>query len=420
MREAARPVTGGEDDYDALMELVGDNRFVLLGEQTHGTHEFYRERARITQRLIREKGFSAVTIEGNWQDAYRVNRYIRGLGDDRSPEQALASFSEFPTWMWRNAEMRDLVAWLREHNASRPEEGRAGFYGLDLYGVIASSDAVVAALERLDPEAAARARQRYRCFSRYRGDLQTYGRETAARPSWSCERGAREEVRELEQRVAREAESAAPARREELFSALQNARAVMNGETYYRTLYRGGMNPWNLRDLHMADTLDALSRFLDAQDKPAKIVVWAHNTHLGDARVTQMGEAGEHNVGQLMRQRHGGSAVLVGFTTYTGEVLAASTWGERGRVKRLRPALAGSYSALFHETGLGDFLLPLRGGGAHVQALAAPRLERAVGVVYLPNVERQHYFEARLARQFDAVIHFDETRPVEPLRHGGS
>ena len=418
MREAAVPITGAEDDYDALMELVGDNRFVLLGEQTHGTHEFYRERARITQRLIREKGFSAITIEGNWQDAYRVNRYVRGLAGDATPEQALASFSEFPTWMWRNAEMRDLVAWLREHNASRPEEQRVGFYGLDLYGVIASSDAVAASLERVDPAAAARARERYRCFSRYRRDLQSYGRDAAARPSWSCAKGALEQVRELEQRMAREAEDSPPARREELFSALQNARAVMNGEAYYRTLYQGGLNPWNLRDRHMADVLDSISRYLDAQDKPKKIVVWAHNTHLGDARVTQMSESGEHNVGQLMRQRHDGQAVLVGFTTYTGEVVAASNWGERGRVKRLRPALPGSYSALFHATGLGGFLLPLRGSGAHVQLLMAPRLERAVGVIYLPAAERrQHYFEAQMARQFDAVIHLDETRPVQPLEN---
>jgi erythromycin esterase-like protein len=420
VREAALPLTGDDSDYDPLMALIGENRFVLLGEATHGTHEFYRERARITQRLIREKGFGAIAIEGDWADADRVNRYVRGMGEDTSAEQALSGFSRFPEWTWRNTDVRDLVEWLRNHNQPLPAAARVGFYGLDLYGLTSSVDAVVVSLGRVDAAAARRARERYRCLNRYRGDPQSYGREAATRPSLSCERQAREQLQELELRIDADREDTGIKPREELFSALQNARVVSNAERYYRTLYHGGLSSWNLRDEHMADTLDELAAHLDARGKPAKVVVWAHNTHLGDARVTQMNEAGELNVGQLLRQRHDGEAVLVGFTTYTGTVAAASVWGERGQVKHLRPALPGSYSALFHETGVGNFLLPLRGDGPHVQALAEPRLERTVGVLYLPQAERRHYFNARLSQQFDAVVHLDETRAVEPLGRDGS
>lgn len=417
VREAARPVRGQTDDYDPLLELIGDSHFVLLGEQTHGTQEFYRERSRITRRLIREKGFTAVAVEGDWVDAHRVNRYVQGLDEDATPEGALAGFmDEFPSWMWGNTEMRELAAWLREHNRSRPADARAGFYGLDLYALWPSAQAVVASLERIDPAAAQRARERYRCFEGYRKDLHDYGRTAAARPNRSCQRVAVEQVEELEARTQAEADEAGLARREELFSALQNARVVLGAERYFRGLYRGGLSSWNLRDRHMADTLDSLARFLGAQGKPPKVVVWAHNTHLGDARVTQMGESGELNVGQLMRQRHDGDAVLVGFSTYAGTVTAASSWGERGRSRRLRPAVPGSVSELFHRTGAGDFLLLLRGGGRHVQALAEPRLQRAVGVVYQPATERRmHYFQARLSKQFDAVVHIDETSALRPL-----
>jgi erythromycin esterase-like protein len=413
VRAAAQPLTGSSHDYDALLELIGDSRFVLLGEQTHGTHEFYRERARITRRLIEEKGFTAMAIEGDSTDAARVDRYVSGLSRDARAEQALAAYKGFPAWMWNNADVRDLVTWMRQYNESAPAERRAGFYGLDLYGLWDASEAAVKTLERLDPAAAARARQRYRCFEGFRKDGQIYARTTAAHPNRSCQRQATEELGELQ--AWWDAGTVPREQREELFSAVQNARVVKNGEAYYRALARAGRVSWNLRDRHMADSLDALAAHLEAQGKPAKIVVWAHNTHLGDARVTQMHKSGELNLGQLVRQRHGDDAVLVGFSTYQGTVTAAGAWGDRGRTERLRPSLPGSESALFHEAGIGDFFLPLR-GGEHAEALAEPRLQRAVGVVYKPLEERRmHYFEAQLAQQFDAVVHIDETEAVKPL-----
>jgi erythromycin esterase-like protein len=416
VRTAAHPIAGQPGDYAPLIDLVGDNRFVLLGEATHGTHEFYEERARITRQLIQEKDFSAIAIEGDWADADRVNRFIRGLGRDTTAEQALATFKdEFPDWMWSNAAIHDLVTWLREHNERLPAERRVGFYGLDLYGLWPSAQAAVEILQGLDPQAEQRARERYKCFEGYRKNAQAYGQVAASRPNRSCQRVALEQVRELEKMVEAEASRTDPARRERLFAALQNARVVKGGEEYFRTLYAGGLSPWNVRDHHMADTLDDLSEYLDAQGKPEKIVVWAHNTHLGDARVTQMAESGELNVGQLMRQRHDGEAVLVGFTTYTGTVRAASQWGDQAQVKEVRPSMPGSYSHLFHQTGVGDFLLVLRGRPV-AAALPGPLPERAIGVVYLPQREReQHYFQARLPQQFDAVIHLDETRAVEPI-----
>lgn len=416
VRAAARPLAGEDRDYDALIELIGDSRFVLLGEATHGTHEFYRERARITRRLVREKGFAAVAIEGDWPETSRVNRYIRGEGGDATAEQALSGYDRFPRWMWANTDVRDLVAWLRERNAALPVADRAGIYGLDLYNLMGAADGVVESLRRLDPQAAQRARQRYRCFARYRRDPQAYGQAASVRPYPSCEAQARDQLREVRDLRQREAPKAGPARREELFAAFQSARVVQGGEHYYRNLYRGGISPWNLRDRYMAETLEQVAAHLGQQGNPPKVVVWAHNTHMGDARVTQMGEAGEWNIGQLMRQRHDGDSVLVGFTTYTGTVLAASNWGERGRVKNVLPALPESYAGLFHEAGIGNALLVLRGNAELGRDFGEPRLERAIGVIYLPRQERQrHYFKARLSKQFDAVIHLDETRAVEPL-----
>ena len=418
--KSAHPISGAAGDYDPLMRLVGDARFVLLGEATHGTREFYRERARITRRLIEEKGFAAVVLEADWPDAYRVNEYVQGWGGDAKAEQALAAFTRFPRWMWRNAEFRDLTDWLRSHNDSRrPGATKVGVYGMDLYSLTDSADAVVAYLARTDAAAAERARQRYECFGRYRGRPERYGSDVAADLKRSCEAQAADQLQEMERRMA--AWRARPDRRrdDDLFSAYQNARVVKNGEAYYRQMYEGKFSTWNLRDGHMAQTLHELARYLDAFAGPkAKVVVWAHNTHQGDARMTEMGEAGELNVGHLMRQSHDGDAVLVGFTTYTGEVTAAPEWGAEGRTMKVRPALPESYSALFHEVGVPNFLLILRGGGEQLsRSLGEPRLERAIGVIYAPATERQsHYFKARLSRQFDAVIHWDATTAVTPIR----
>jgi erythromycin esterase-like protein len=401
------------------MKLIGDARFVLLGEATHGTHEFYRERARITRRLVEEKGFDALVLEADWPDAYRVGEYVRGRGKDTHAEQSLSSFTRFPQWMWRNQDFRNLVTWLRSHNDSRPSDARrVGVYGMDLYSLSESSKAVVEYLTRVDPQAGARARKGTACFRRYRDQPQRYGYDVASEMKSSCEKDAAAQLQEMQQRWAAWRARPKRERDDDLFSAYQNARALKNGEAYYRLTYQSGFSTWNLRDRHMAETLQEISKYEEAvRGEKAKIVVWAHNTHQGDARMTAMGERGELNVGQLMRQFHNEAAVLVGFTTYTGEVRAASAWGVNGRKMKVRPALAESYAGLFHETGVPNFLLILRGGGAVADALAGPRLERAIGVVYLPDKERQsHYFEARLSKQFDAVIHLDVTSAVAPLK----
>ncbi|HEX8632877.1 MAG TPA: erythromycin esterase family protein [Pyrinomonadaceae bacterium] len=417
--KAAIPLTGRQGDYDALMNLVGDARFVLLGEATHGTHEFYRERARITRRLVEEKGFDAVVLEADWPDAYRVGEYVRGRGKDASAEQSLSNFTRFPQWMWRNRDFHDLVTQLRSLNDSRPADApRVGVYGMDLYSLSDSAKALVEYLTRVDPAAGARARQRTECFRRYGDAPEQYGSEVASGVRRSCEKDALTLFQEMEQRMSAWRARSPRERDDELFSAYQNARVVKNAEAYYRLSYEGGFNTWNLRDSHMAETLQEISRYEEAvRGVKAKLVVWAHNTHQGDARMTEMGERGELNVGHLMRKFHDGASVLVGFTTYTGEVRAASGWGARARKMKVRPALAESYSGLFHQAGVPNFLLILRGGGAVADALAAPHLERAIGVVYLSGTERQsHYFEARLAKQFDAVIHLDVTTAVEPLK----
>jgi erythromycin esterase-like protein len=417
MRQRAHPLIGAAADYDPLLERIGEARFVLLGEASHGTHEFYRERAAITTRLIAEKGFTAVAVEADWPDAYRANRYVRGSGPEKSTADALMSFKRFPTWMWRNVDVLKFLRWLRTHNdALSGEARRIGFYGLDLYSLRASMAAVLTYLDKIDPEAAARARYRYACFDHFGEDPQAYGYAASFNITASCEDEVISQLVELSRRAAEYATRDGRVAADEYFYAEQNARLVKNAEEYYRAMFHGHISSWNLRDRHMAETLDALVAHLEAQVPRPKVVVWAHNSHLGDARATHMGEAGELNLGQLMRQRYGREAVLIGFTTYHGTVTAASTWGGPAEHKRVRPALPDSYEALFHDLGLPRFLLVLDEDSDALRSLRQPRLERAIGVIYLPETERiSHYFYARLADQFDAVLHFDETRAVEPL-----
>jgi erythromycin esterase-like protein len=405
----ATELTGGPHDYDPLLAMIGDARFVLLGEATHGTHEFYRERARITKRLITHKGFTAVAIEGDWPSAFRVNRYVRATSDDRTAIAALGDFERFPTWMWRNADVVEFVEWLRSHNDSLPAARRAGFYGLDLYSLYHSMGAVVSYLERADPPAAKRARARYACFDHFGRDSQQYGYATAFGTSKSCEDEVVAQLVEV-QKLSRGKEHD-----DDAFDAEQNARLVKNAEEYYRAMFTSRESSWNLRDAHMVETLEALAQRLSARG-PAKIVVWAHNSHVGDARATEMGQHDEWTVGQLLRERHGGQCVLMGMTTYRGTVTAASDWDGPAERKRVRDALPGSYEELFHESDFGRFLLPLRGDHPVMRMLSEPRLERAIGVVYLPETERRsHYFRSLLPGQFDALLHWDETRALQPL-----
>jgi len=417
LHQVAHPLTGAAVDYDPLMELIGDSRFVLLGEASHGTHEFYAARAQITQRLIKEKGFTAVAVEADWPDAYRINRYVRGISDGTTSIDALAGFQRFPTWMWRNADVLDLVGWLRAYNDALPQNAlKVGFYGLDLYSMHASIQAVIGYLDQVDPEAALRARYRYSCFEHFGEDTQSYGYATSFGLSSSCEDEVVKQLTELQRLTDEYAQRDGCVAEDEFFYAEQNARLVKNAEEYYRSMFRGRVSSWNVRDRHMAETLDSLVAHLDQQGGHTKVVVWAHNSHLGDARATDMGGQGELNVGQLVRERYDDDAVLVGFSTYTGTVTAASNWDAPAERKHVRPALPDSYEALFHNTGLLRFLLTLHGDNEAIVGLREPRLERAIGVIYRPETERlSHYFYATLPDQFDVVIHFDQTRAVEPL-----
>lgn len=417
IREVAHRLTGEASDYDRSIELIGDARFVLIGEATHGTHEFYRERAEITKRLIQEKGFTAVAVEADWPDAYRVNRYVRGIDDDRNSDEALSGFQDFPTWMWRNKVVLEFVDWLRGYNDALPENAtKIGFYGLDLYSLYDSIEAVLAYLEKVDPEAAEQARSRYSCLGHFGEDTQSYGYAASFGLTEPCEKEVVNQLIELQRRAGEYAHRDGRMAEDEFFYAEQNARLVKNAEEYYRSMFQERVSSWNLRDRHMAETLDSLVTHLDAQGNRTKVVVWEHNSHLGDARATDMSDIGEWNLGQLVREKYDRDAVLVGFTTYTGTVTAASKWGGSAERKRVRPALPDSYEALFHDTGIPRFLLTFRDRDSWVEQLQKQRLERAIGVIYLPRTERSsHYFYARLPEQFDAIIHIDETTALEPL-----
>lgn len=408
---------GEMSDYDPLIEAVGDCRFVLIGEASHGTHEFYHERAEITKRLIAEKGFLSVAVEADFPDAYRLNRYVKGNSEDADAVEAMGGFKRFPAWMWRNADVLDFIGWLRAHNDALPADSpKVGFYGLDLYSLHSSIAAVLDYLETIDAEAAQRARSRYACFDHFGEDTQAYGYATGVGIAESCEDEVVSQLVEMHHRAAELVRRDGRAAADAFFFAEQNARLVKNAEQYYRTMYRSDVSSWNLRDLHMMETLVALELYLARPNDKAKVVVWEHNSHVGDARATEMGRRHEWNVGQLTRQRYGSEAFSVGFSTFEGTVTAASDWGDPAERKRVRPALRGSYESLFHDVGLERFLVLMPPGSAAHTALKEPLLERAIGVIYRPESERQsHYFHASLARQFDAVIHIDKTRAVEPL-----
>ena len=404
-------------DYDLLMRFIGEARFVLIGEASHGTHQFYRERAQITKRLIQEKGFSAVAVEADFPDAYRINRYVRSDGTDEDAIDSLAGFERFPAWMWRNADVLDFVGWLRAYNDDlQPNVAKTGFYGLDLYSLHTSIGAVLNYLQKIDPAGATRARERYSCFDHFGEDTQAYGYATSFGISKSCEDEVVDQLVELHKRASELANLDGRVARDDFFFAEQNARLIKNAEKYYRTMYRSDVSSWNLRDRHMVETLMSLDKHLSNGGKPAKIVVWEHNSHLGDARATEMGVRGELNVGQLVRDIYREEAKLIGFTTNYGTVTAATDWGGPAERKRVRPGLKGSVEDLFHQIEHERFMLLFEPGAKLSRAFQDDLLERAIGVIYRPETERQsHYFTTRLSEQFDAVIHIDETRAVEPL-----
>lgn len=414
IRAAARCLGGGDRDYDELLDAVDDRQFVLLGEASHGTHEFYQMRADITRRLISELNFDAVVVEGDWPDVYRVNRYVLGESADETARDALRGFDRFPRWMWRNTEVQRFVEWLRMHNLSRNRAQRTGVYGLDLYSLHRSISAVVDYLEEVDPEAAVRARERYGCMD-HSGDPQGYGHAVAMSVQKSCEDEAVAQLQDVLHKRMRLAEQGA-LDEDAQFSAEINARVVRNAEAYYRGMFSSRTSTWNLRDSHMAQVLFALHENISRRKgRPARIAVWAHNSHLGDARATEVSRHGELNLGQLVRERAADNAMLVGFTTYTGHVTAARDWGAPAEHRWVRPALDESVEKLFERTGLDRFYLSLSGALANPASLRG-LLERAIGVIYRPESERQsHYFKAVLPEQFDAVFHLDETSALEPL-----
>lgn len=415
--EKAGALMGAPNDFNSLIDLIGDARFVLIGEASHGTHEFYRIRAQISKVLIAQRGFNAVAVEADWPDAYRVNRFVRGASKDSDSVEALSGFQRFPQWMWRNADVLDFVGWLRDHNDQQiAEDRKCGFYGLDLYSLHASIEAVLAYLNKVDPEAAKHARHYYSCFEHFGKDITTYGYAAGFQMTPSCEQAVVKSLVELRRKamdyLQRDGQVAADA----YFCAEQNALVVRNAEEYYRNMFRREVSSWNLRDTHMMESLVRLAIHLSNQRPPAKIIVWAHNSHLGDARATQMGERGEFNLGQLTREHFGKEAVSIGFTTYDGTVTAASDWDGPAERKNVRPGHPDSYEALFHEVDVPNFFLNLRDDVDISSHLRMERLERAIGVIYRPETELvSHYFHARLPDQFDAILHYDHTRAVEPL-----
>ncbi|HEX7047968.1 MAG TPA: erythromycin esterase family protein [Gammaproteobacteria bacterium] len=417
IREQATPLKGSDRDYDVLLEMARDKQFVLLGEASHGTHEFYAMRAAITRRLIEELDFDAVIVEGDWPNVYRINRFVRGTSNDTTARESLGDFERFPRWMWRNRDVENFVAWLREYNAERDANRQSGMYGLDLYSLHDSAAAVVAYLDGVDPEAAKRARERYACLD-HGGDPQAYGYSVSMGVTQSCQDEAAVQLMDLLRSRTQRLEADGLATEDEQFFAEMNARVVKNAEEYYRSMFGTRVSTWNLRDRHMAESLFELHLHLSEQrGRPAKIAVWAHNSHLGDARATQVSRYGELNLGQLVRERTGDDCLLVGFTTYTGYVTAARDWDAPAEHRRVQPALDDSIENLFENTGLENFFLPLR----DADGLPERALERAIGVIYRPESERQsHYFHVSLAKQFDAVFHLDETTALEPLDIGGT
>lgn len=395
-------------DLTSLMDRIGDARLVLLGEASHGTAEFYEMRARISKELIRQKGFRFIAVEADWPDAVQIDHFVRGTRLDPTEE---ATFSRFPTWMWANRQVLDLAKWMRDYNQrfNSPDD-MVGFYGLDLYSMYSSIDSVIRYLEEIDEDTAAIARRRYGCLTPWQKDPATYGMIALTQKHRSCEHDVLDMLNTLMEK--RLDYAARDGRR--FLDAISNARLVRNAEQYYRIMYQGSVQSWNMRDQHMFDTLQHL---LDFHGDDCKAIVWAHNSHLGNAAATEMGARGEINVGYLCRENFAEDAYLVGFGTHEGTVAAASDWGAPMEIKTVRPSHPQSYERLCHDAGIDAFLLPLRDvRQRHVQELARPRLERAIGVIYRPETElASHYFSASLPHQFDEYIWFDRTRAVDAL-----
>jgi len=413
----AIPIKNGTSRYDALLDKIGDSRFVLLGEASHGSHEFYQARSEITERLISEKGFMAVAIEGDCPDTHKIHKYIQGHGCPNQWENSLEGFKRFPTWMWRNTTMLPFLTWLRHYNDDLPKRAKIGMYGLDIYSLDASIKAVIRYLQHRDLPAANRAKQRYsNLIHGNNHNAQNYGYLVNNGLKRSCTKEVDDQLLELQCHGHFFTASGSLSAKDNYFYAVQNARLIKNAERYYRAIFESNVSSWNLRDNHMAESFNALAAYLaEKHNKPAKIVVWAHNSHIGDARATEMSERGEINLGQLLREQYGSAVYSVGFSTYSGTVTAASEWDAPPECKEIRDGLPSSYEHIFHNTKHSNFLLDLNDLELE-NYLRYPRLQRAIGVIYSAETERNsHYYFARLPYQFDSIIHFDETTAVIPL-----
>ncbi len=414
VQKSAHKLEQFPEDYSTLLKLCEKKSFILLGEATHGTYEFYQARCEITKQLILHHGLNFIAIEGDWPSAYRVNRYVRGQGVDINANEALGDFKRFPLWMWRNTVILDFVEWLRKYNENLPATRQVGFYGLDMYSLYESVAAVLEYLDQVDPEAGLKAREYYSCLD-HAGDRSHYGYALQSTLQSSCKNDVIRVLVDLRQRSMAYANERDILSEDEQFQAEQNARLIQSAEGYYRQMFNSRANTWNLRDSHMFETLNNLYQYISYRLKaPAKIAVWEHNSHIGDARATYMRSIGQHNVGQLVRQSYADECKLVGFTTYTGTVTAASNWDGPAECKKVRKSLPNSVEDIFHRANLSQFLLIMQDNVA--RAFEDLYIERAIGVLYLPQSERtSHYFSCRPAIQFDAILHFDETAAIEPL-----
>jgi erythromycin esterase-like protein len=418
----AFPLGGAMQDYDQIIDAAKDKQFVLIGEATHGTKEFYKSRAEITQRLIEELSFDAVAVEADWPDAYTVNRYVSSPHLNITAEAALGDFERFPTWMWRNEEVLKFIEWLyaynHEYHLSNPTETRmVGFYGLDLYSMNTSIHAVIDYLDKVDPMAARRARIRYSCLDHFMSDPHSYGYATELKLIKSCENEIVEQLMELRNKSYDHMKVNGLVAADEHFCATQNAKLVLHAEDYYRSIFRGRPDSWNVRDRHMFETLENLAEYLSNKlEKNAKIVVWAHNSHIGNAAATEMSKHGELNIGHITRHHYSDKSLLIGFSTCRGTVTAASEWGGPFERKKISEPFAGSYEEVFNQVNYKQFLINLMENNEATDLLIEPRLQRAIGVIYRPDTERHsHYFYSCLPEQFDFILHYDDTNAVKPL-----
>ncbi len=416
IRTHAHPITGAQKDFSPLLELIGDAPIVLLGESTHGTHEFYQMRAEITQQLITQKGFNTIALEADWPDTLRVNRFIQGEKTDHDSMKALGGFTRFPQWMWRNTPTVDLIGQLYRHNEKSSDAKKVGIYGLDLYSLYSSIQDVLTYLDALDPAAAQRARMRYNCFEQYQRNVQQYGYAVTFDISASCQQKVIDQLLDLRASALELMRHDGKKAAIEFFYAERNAALIKNAETYYRSLFFSSREEsWNIRDTHMMETAQAILEHRGKYHKTPKMIIWAHNSHVGNAQVTELAQHEELNLGQLMKEKYGDAAKLIGFTTYSGTVSAASEWDSPVERKQVRPALKNSYEDLLHAVNIPQFFLPFTNKEL-AKALSQERLERAIGVIYRPETERSsHYFHAQLYPQFDAIIHLDQTTALEPL-----